>query len=139
MDRERQFIEEIQSVLPEFAHACSSRSDFIIMSQEAFAPRLSEYEILILGKAIKYTGLMGRSEGHPFAAFGFLNVAPGQRPGRALHGLCEQLVCSVSCAHRVSGSMPRAVRRARKLFSYFPISPMCAIVSPFFSDGTAPM
>ena len=60
MDRERKLIEEIQSVLPEFVHACSSRSDFIIMSQEAFAPRLGEYELLLLGKAIKYAGLMGR-------------------------------------------------------------------------------
>jgi hypothetical protein len=60
MDRERKLIEEIQSVLPEFVNACSSRSDFIIMSQEAFAPRLGEYELLLLGKAIKYAGLMGR-------------------------------------------------------------------------------
>jgi hypothetical protein len=59
IDRERKLIEEIQSVLPEFVHACSSRqSDFIIMSQEAFAPRLSEYELLLLGKAIKYAGRM---------------------------------------------------------------------------------
>ncbi len=61
MDRERKLIEEIQSVLPELVHACNSRqSDFIIMSQEAFAPRLGEYEIMLLGKAIKYAGLMGR-------------------------------------------------------------------------------
>ena len=60
MDRERKLIEEIQSVLPEFVHACSSGCDFIIMSQEAFAPRLGEYELLLLGKAIKYAGLMGR-------------------------------------------------------------------------------
>ena len=60
MDRERKLIEEIQSLLPEFVNACNSRSDFIIMSQEAFAPRLGEYELLLLGKAIKYAGLMGR-------------------------------------------------------------------------------
>jgi hypothetical protein len=61
MDRERKLIEEIQSVLPEFAQACGSRqSDFVLMSQDAFAPRLGEYELLLLGKAIKYAGLMGR-------------------------------------------------------------------------------
>ena len=61
MDRERKLIEEIQSVLPEFVRACNSRqSDFVIMSQEAFAPRLGEYELLLLGKVIEYAGLMGR-------------------------------------------------------------------------------
>jgi len=48
------------------------------------------------------------------------------------------------CAFRI-WTMPKHTTltslggRATKLFSYFPISPMCAIVSPFFSDGTAPM
>ena len=61
MERERKLIEEIQSVLPEFVQACNSRqSDFIIMSQEAFAPMLGEYELLLLGKAIKYAGLIGK-------------------------------------------------------------------------------
>jgi hypothetical protein len=61
MERERKLIEEIQSVLPEFVQACSStQSDFIIMSQEAFAPGLGEYELLLLGKAIKYASLMGK-------------------------------------------------------------------------------
>jgi hypothetical protein len=61
MERERKLIEEIQSVLPEFVQACSSRqSGFIMMSQEAFAPRLGDYEMLLFGKAIKYAGLMGK-------------------------------------------------------------------------------
>jgi hypothetical protein len=61
MERERKLIEEIQRVLPEFVEACNSRqSDFIIMNQEAFAPKLGENELLLFGKAIKYAGLMGK-------------------------------------------------------------------------------
>ena len=51
MERQRKLIERIQSVLPEFVQECSStQSDFIIMSQEAFAPGLGEYEFLLLGE-----------------------------------------------------------------------------------------
>jgi hypothetical protein len=39
-------------------------------------------------------------------------------------------------ALRVRAGREVVVRPAR---AYFPISPICAIVSPFFSDGTAPM
>jgi hypothetical protein len=41
-------------------HGSSTQSDFIMMSEEAFAPRLGEYELLLLRKAIKYSGLMGK-------------------------------------------------------------------------------
>ena len=59
--------------------------------------------------------------------------------GRVLHGLCEQLVCFSKLSPPSQWFNASRRRRAKKLFSYFPISPICAIVFPFFSDGTAPM
>jgi hypothetical protein len=61
MERERKLIEEIKSVLPEFVHACNTKdADVVLMHQDAFAPKLGDYEILLLGKAFEYTGLMGK-------------------------------------------------------------------------------
>jgi len=61
MERERKLIEEIQSVLPEFVQACNTRdAGFVLMHQDTFAPKLGDYELLLLGKAIKYAGLMGK-------------------------------------------------------------------------------
>jgi hypothetical protein len=57
MERERKLIEEIQSVLPEFVQACNTRdADFVLMHQDVFAPKLGDYELLLLGKAIKPSG-----------------------------------------------------------------------------------
>jgi hypothetical protein len=61
MERTRRLIEEIQGALPEFAHACEAKgADFVLMHQDGFAPNLGNDEIFLLGKAIKYAGLMGR-------------------------------------------------------------------------------
>ena len=61
MERERKLIEEIQSALPEFVQACKAKdADFVLMNQDVFAPKLGDYELLLLGKAIKYAGLMGK-------------------------------------------------------------------------------
>ena len=61
MERERKLIEEIQSVLPEFVQACNTKgADFVLIHQDVFAPKLGDYELLLLGKAIKYAGLMGK-------------------------------------------------------------------------------
>lgn len=59
-DRERQLVEEIQSRLPEFVAACDADADFVLMHQDAFAPGLGNDEIILLGKAIKYAGLIGK-------------------------------------------------------------------------------
>jgi hypothetical protein len=60
VDRERQLVEEIQTKLPEFSRACSADADFVLMHQDAFAHALRTDEIFLLGKAIKYAGLMGK-------------------------------------------------------------------------------
>jgi hypothetical protein len=60
MDRERQLIEEINAELPGFAQACRADADFVLMNQDAFAPMLGSAELLLLGKAIKYAGLVGK-------------------------------------------------------------------------------
>ena len=61
MDRERQLIADIERDLPEFAATCKSRdADFVLMHQDAFAPALGSNEIFLLGKAIKYAGLLGK-------------------------------------------------------------------------------
>ena len=59
-DRERQLIHEIEAELPKFAEACRSGADFVAMHQDAFAPGLQSDELLLLGKAIKYAGLVGK-------------------------------------------------------------------------------
>jgi hypothetical protein len=37
-----------------------SKNDCILMQQDAFAPAYGPSELLLLGKAIKYAGLMGK-------------------------------------------------------------------------------
>ena len=75
MERERKLIKEIRSVLPEFVQACNTEdADIVLMHQDAFAPKLGDYEILLLGKAVKYAGSMGKSEDYTFAEFAFLNA-----------------------------------------------------------------
>jgi hypothetical protein len=59
-DRERQLMEEIQAELPQFVEACGSDIDFVVMHQDAFARRLQSDHVLLLGKAIKCAGLMGK-------------------------------------------------------------------------------
>jgi hypothetical protein len=60
LDLERQLIEEIQTNLPGFAQACRADADFVVLNQDAFAPLLGSAELLLLGKAIKYAGLVGK-------------------------------------------------------------------------------
>jgi hypothetical protein len=57
-NRERRLVEEIHTRLPEFVAACNADADFVLMHQDAFAPGLGYDEILLLGKAVKYAGLM---------------------------------------------------------------------------------
>jgi hypothetical protein len=60
LERERLLREEVERELPEFVRACAANSDFVIMHQDAFAPMLGSNEIFLLGKAIKYAGLVGK-------------------------------------------------------------------------------
>ncbi len=60
LDRERMLIEEIQTRLPEFVNVCSGKEDLVLIHQDAFAPKLGSDEMFLLGKAIKYAGLMGK-------------------------------------------------------------------------------
>ena len=46
--------------LPGFVEACRADADFVVLNQEAFAPMLGTAELLLLGKAIKYAGLVGK-------------------------------------------------------------------------------
>jgi hypothetical protein len=61
MNRERLLIEEVERELAEFVRMCRDpRNDCILMQQDAFAPAYGPSELLLLGKAIKYAGLMGK-------------------------------------------------------------------------------
>jgi hypothetical protein len=60
LDRERALIEDVKRDLPSWVQACNSLNDFVIMTQDAFAPQLGASECLLLGKAIKYAGLVGK-------------------------------------------------------------------------------
>jgi hypothetical protein len=54
------------------------------MTEEAFAPKLRDYELLLLGKVIKYAGFDGeRSKDYSFAVLAFVtpNPCPSVRPG----------------------------------------------------------
>ena len=58
MERERLLIAEIETEPPGFAQACRADVDCVLIHQEAFAPMLGTAELLLLGKAIKYAGLV---------------------------------------------------------------------------------
>jgi hypothetical protein len=61
MNRERLLIEEVERELTEFVRMCRDpKNDCVLMQQDAFAPRYGPGELLLLGKAIKYAGLMGK-------------------------------------------------------------------------------
>jgi len=60
LERERLLREEIERELPEFVRACAGSVAVLIMHQDAFAPMLGSNEIFLLGKAIKYAGLIGK-------------------------------------------------------------------------------
>lgn len=60
LERERVLREEVERDLPDFARACAGREEVVIMHQDAFAPNLGSSELFLLGKAIKYAGLVGK-------------------------------------------------------------------------------
>ena len=52
--------QEIQSQLPDFASACESDTEVILIHQDAFAADLAEEEFALLGRAVKYAGFFGK-------------------------------------------------------------------------------
>jgi hypothetical protein len=51
MERERRLIEEVETALPEFVQACNTKhADLVLMTQEVFAPKLRDYDLLLLGR-----------------------------------------------------------------------------------------
>lgn len=51
---------EIMRLLPDFAKACRESKELIIIHQDSFAADYQDDEYALLGKAIKFAGLLGR-------------------------------------------------------------------------------
>jgi hypothetical protein len=51
----------VQEKLPEFAQMCNAKDEAILLHQDAFAADYQDEEYSLLGMAIKYAGLHGKS------------------------------------------------------------------------------
>jgi hypothetical protein len=60
MQRESSLIATIRTKLPEFARACASEAELVVLHQDAFAADYQEDDYMLLGMAIKYAGLRGK-------------------------------------------------------------------------------
>jgi hypothetical protein len=60
MQRESNLVRRIQEKLPDFAKACASDVEVVVLHQDAFAADYRDDECLLLGMAIKYAGLCGK-------------------------------------------------------------------------------
>ncbi len=60
LQRELDLRYEVQTRLPEFASACEGNTEVILMHQDAFAADYQEEEFTLLGRAIKFAGLLGK-------------------------------------------------------------------------------
>jgi hypothetical protein len=60
MQRESSLIATIRTKVPDFAKACADDTEVVLLHQDAFAADYQEDEYMLLGMAIKYTGLRGR-------------------------------------------------------------------------------
>lgn len=60
LQRELDLRYEVQARLPEFAAACESDVEVVLMHQDAFAADYQEEELALLGRAIKFAGLCGK-------------------------------------------------------------------------------
>ena len=58
--REQEFKELFEHQLPEFARMCADSVDMVIFHQDAFAADYQESEFSLLGRAVKYAGLLGK-------------------------------------------------------------------------------
>jgi hypothetical protein len=59
--READLVSTIQKALPDFAAACASDVEEVVLHQDAFAADYQEGEYLLLGMAIKFAGLSGKA------------------------------------------------------------------------------
>jgi hypothetical protein len=60
MQRESLLVSQIRERLPEFADACASEVDVVLLHQDAFAADYRDEEYKLLGMAIKYAGLSSK-------------------------------------------------------------------------------
>ena len=61
LQRELDLRFEIQTRLPQFVLACeSTEANMLLLHQHAFAADYQEEEFALLGRAIKYAGLLGK-------------------------------------------------------------------------------
>lgn len=60
MERESHLLTTIQQRLPDFAEACGSDVEVVVLHQDSFAADYQEGEYTLLGMAIKYAGLCGK-------------------------------------------------------------------------------
>ncbi len=60
-DREQRFRQSFEQELPDFARKCAQDVEVVILHQDAFAVDYQDAEFTLLGKAIKYAGLMGKA------------------------------------------------------------------------------
>ena len=58
--RELAFKRQFAQELPDFARTCNDSVDMVLLHQDAFAADYQESEFLLLGKAIKYAGLLAK-------------------------------------------------------------------------------
>jgi hypothetical protein len=58
--REQDFKHRFEQEMPDFARMCNESVDEILIHQDGFAADYQESEFLLLGKAIKYAGLLGK-------------------------------------------------------------------------------
>ena len=58
--RGQQFKVQFEHQLPEFARMCNDSVEVVIFHQDAFAADYQESEFCLLGRAIKYAGILGK-------------------------------------------------------------------------------
>ena len=51
---------EIMRLLPDFAESCRGKEQLVIIHQDSFAAGYQDEEYALLGKAIKFAGLLGK-------------------------------------------------------------------------------
>jgi hypothetical protein len=60
MEKEAALVSEIGRLLPDFVNACRDDADVVIIHKDAFAADYQDHEFALLGKKIKFAGLMGK-------------------------------------------------------------------------------
>jgi hypothetical protein len=58
--REQEFRQLFERQLPDFARMCADSVEVVIFHQDAFAADYQQSEFCLLGRAVKYAGLLGK-------------------------------------------------------------------------------